>query len=228
MKSQILVAVAIATCSLGVGMYVVYGQRHDKQLVVSDQFSAKTFDLSTVTFLSKKQLEEHLKLYKGYVARRNEIAFKLSEVERSGNVTYTPYRALKIAETFARNGQLLHELYFAQLEGKPTEIGEIFGQALIKDFGSIELFIIDLKAAALASRGWVITAYDLSDKKIHNYVADAHNETIPVNVVPLFITDVYEHAYFMDFGTDRAAYLEKFLSQMNWQIVEERIQLIHQ
>jgi Fe-Mn family superoxide dismutase len=166
-------------------------------------------------------------LYKGYVARRNEIALKLSEVERVGNVTYTPYRALKIAETFARNGQLLHELYFEELEGLPCAMGERFKQALTSDFGSVESFLSDLKAAALASRGWVITAYDLSDKKIHNYVADAHNETIPVNVVPLFITDVYEHAYFLDFGTDRSAYLDKFFSQVNWQVVEDRMLLMH-
>lgn len=228
MKSQILVAISIATCSLGIGMYVVYGQRYDKEIVKLEQFSAKTFDLGAVNFLTKKQLDEHLKLYKGYIARRNEIMVKLREVERSGNVTYTPYRALKIAETFARNGQLLHELYFAQLEGKPCALGELFQKMVVRDFGSEALFFADLKAAALASRGWVITAYDVSDKKIHNFVADAHNETIPVNVLPLFITDVYEHAYFLDFGTDRAAYLDAFLSQVNWQVVEDRMQAISQ
>lgn len=77
-------------------------------------FQAKTFDLTSVEGLSDNQLEQHQKLYQGYVKKRNEIQQSLKTVDRSNvaNITYSPFRALKVAETFALNGSLLHELYF--------------------------------------------------------------------------------------------------------------------
>jgi len=207
----------------------MYGQLADTvNAKAPEVFMARSFNLDTVNFLTKKQLDEHIKLYKGYVARRNEIMHKLNDVEKSGNVTYTPYRALKIAETFARNGQLLHELYFEQLEGKPMPIGSEMEALIVASFGSVDKFYEDLKTAALSSRGWVMTAYDYSDRKLHNFVLDAHNETVPVGVMPVFITDVYEHAYFMDYGTNRAGYIESFLTAINWDVAEQRLKKLIQ
>lgn len=183
-------------------------------------YKEKTFNLSG-SFLSPKQIEEHLKLYKGYVTRRNEIAQKLAQVEKTGNTTYAPYRALKIAETYARNGQLLHELYFEQLE-ESAEMGERLKGLLVQSFGSLDNFFADLKASALSARGWVLTGYDESDGHVHNFVLEAHNETVPVMVLPLLVTDVYEHAYFIDFGTDRTKYFDLYLKALNWAVVERR------
>ena len=37
--------------------------------------------------------------------------------------------------------------------------------------------------------------------------------------VPLIALDVYEHAYFLDYQTDRAAYIEAFLRNLDWGVV---------
>lgn len=90
-----------------------------------------------------------------------------------------------------------------------------------RDFGSVENWIADMAAAGLSARGWVITAYDPADAALHNYSADAHNIGIVAGTVPIIALDVYEHAYFMDYGTNRKGYIEAFFKNLNWKAVDE-------
>ena len=75
----------------------------------------------------------------------------------------------------------------------------------------------------MSARGWVILAYDLNDGRLHNYISDIHNQGIVLGTIPLIVLDMYEHAYFIDFGTDKKSYIDWFLSSINWEIVEERL-----
>ena len=61
--------------------------------------------------------------------------------------------------------------------------------------------------------------YDWDEGRLFNYIGDAQN-TFPVwNATPLVALDVYEHAYFLDYQTDRAAYIEAFLRNLDWGVV---------
>jgi len=188
-------------------------------------FKAHTFEFEKkgVTF-SQSQLDQHVKLYNGYVKKRNEITQNLETVDRSdvANITYSPFRSLKIAQTFAHNGSLLHELYFENL-GQGTEIGKQTAKLLVKNFGSIENFKKDFMDSASCGRGWVLTAYCLDDKTIKNFVLDAHNENVPVLVIPVLAIDIYEHAYMIDYGINRADYLKDIWANIDWDVVEKRV-----
>ena len=92
-----------------------------------------------------------------------------------------------------------------------------------KNWGSVDAFKKDLFNCAQASRGWVMTAYSYYDKRVRNYVLEEHNQTVPVMTMPLLVLDVYEHAYMIDFGINRTAYLDVFWNQINWDSVEQRI-----
>ena len=71
----------------------------------------------------------------------------------------------------------------------------------------------------MAGRGWAWTAYDWDEGRLFNYIGDAQN-TFPVwNATPLVALDVYEHAYFLDFQTDRASYIEAFFNNLDWDVV---------
>ncbi len=71
----------------------------------------------------------------------------------------------------------------------------------------------------MAGRGWAWTAYDWDEGRLFNYVGDAQN-TFPVwNATPLVALDVYEHAYFLDYQTDRASYIEAFFDNLDWDVV---------
>ena len=77
----------------------------------------------------------------------------------------------------------------------------------------------DLKATGIAGRGWAWTAYDWDEGRLFNYIGDAQN-TFPIwNATPLVALDVYEHAYFLDYQTDRASYIEAFFGNLDWDVV---------
>jgi superoxide dismutase, Fe-Mn family len=172
---------------------------------------------------SQEQLDDHKTLYRGYVARRNEIDEGLAAVSHANqNITYSPFRSLKISETFARNGALLHELYFENIKAD-TVMGKHTRAMILKNFDSLDHFKDDLLTCARCARGWAITCYNLDDHRMQNYVLDAHNETVPILTVPLLVLDTYEHAYMIDFGINRALYLDILWNNINWDVVEERI-----
>ncbi len=175
--------------------------------------------------LSDNQISQHKKLYEGYVNKWNEIENSLLSVDRknSAGITYSAFRSLKIAETFARNGALLHELYFQNL-GKGTKPGKRTTQLMEEQFGSWQAFINDATDCALCARGWVLTCFNLDSNTVTNYVLEAHNETLPVLALPLLVIDVYEHAYMIDFGIKRADYVKVLWDNINWDVVELRVQ----
>jgi Fe-Mn family superoxide dismutase len=210
--------------SLGPQMDLLSKDLPQATFPVPATFQAKRFDFSEVTGLSNSQLSQHVTLYQGYVKKRNEIAASLRTVDRTNvaGITYSPYRGLKVAETFAFNGTILHELYFQNL-GTGTQMGPETKQLLIKNFGSIANFKKDVIDAASCARGWVLTCYSIDDGKLYNFLLDAHNETVPVLVLPILVIDTYEHAYMIDFGIDRAQYLKTIWENINWDVVEMRI-----
>ncbi len=174
--------------------------------------------------ISRATIEAHYKLYQGYVAKRNEILGKLAGVDlTSANQTYSELRALKVDLTFAIGGIKNHELYFEHLGGSGGDPRGRFGELVRRDFGSAADWKADLKATAMAGRGWAWTAYDWDEGRLMNYIGDAQN-TFPVwNATPLVGLDVYEHAYFLDYQVARAKYIDAWFNNVDWDAVNARL-----
>lgn len=175
--------------------------------------------------ISENQIDQHYSvLYKGYVNKINEIRSKLETADRSkANQTYSEFRALKIEESFALDGAKLHELYFDNLGGKGGKAGGKVAQLLDRDFGSYEAWETDFKACGTAARGWVVLAYDWHDLKLHNYCCDAHNQGGIWGASPVLVLDTYEHAYMIDYGVKRPPYLDAFMKNVDWDVVNQRL-----
>jgi Fe-Mn family superoxide dismutase len=172
--------------------------------------------------ISRASIEAHYKLYQGYVSKRNEILGKLDGVDlASANQTYSELRSLKLDLTFAIGGIKNHEIYFEHLGGAGGEPAGIFGNLVKRDFGSAADWRADLKATGMAGRGWAWTAYDWDEGRLFNYLGDAQNAFPVWNATPLVALDVYEHAYFVDFGTDRAGYIEAFFANLDFDVVND-------
>ena len=170
--------------------------------------------------ISRASIEAHYKLYQGYVAKRNEILGKLGSAELAdANQVYSDVRALKVDLTFAIGGIKNHEIYFEHLGGDGGDPDGAARDLIVRFFGSVRDWRNDLKATGMAARGWAWTAYDWDERRLFNYVGDAQN-TFPVwNATPLVALDVYEHAYFLDYQTDRASYIDAFFSNLDWRVV---------
>lgn len=175
--------------------------------------------------ISDKTHEEHLKLYTGYVNKSNALLAALEELGTPdptdatvANQIASTLRNLKVDLTFALGGLKNHELYFQILGGNGEPTGKI-AELIERDFGSYENFKRDLKATGIAARGWAWTGIDHETGKLFNYIGDAQN-TYPVwGVTPLIGLDVYEHAYYADFYTARAGYIDEFLKFVDFEAV---------
>ena len=134
---------------------------------------------------------------------------------------YSEFRALKVDLSFAIGGIKNHEIYFAHLGGEGGDPSGAIDGLIKRDFGSVEKWRDDLRATGMAGRGWAWTAYDWDESRLFNYVGDAQN-TYPIwNATPLVALDVYEHAYFLDYQTDRASYIEAFFNNLDWDVVND-------
>jgi Fe-Mn family superoxide dismutase len=187
--------------------------------ITARELKPELFELDGI---SRASVEAHYKLYEGYVNKRNEILGKLAGVDlASANQVYSEIRALKVELSFAIGGIKNHEIYFEHLGGDGGDPDGLIGQLIARDFGSAAAWRADLKASGMAGRGWAWTAYDWDEGRLFNYVGDAQN-TYPIwNATPLVALDVYEHAYFLDYQTDRGAYIDAFFDNLDWATIDD-------
>jgi Fe-Mn family superoxide dismutase len=175
--------------------------------------------------ISLRTMEEHYKLYQGYVNKTNEIMEKLETVDRgSANQIYSELRGLKVDLSFAIGGVKNHEIYFSHLGGKGGQPSGKTMSLITRDFGAYDKWLEDFKATGIAARGWVWLAWDHDWQRLVTVLGDAQN-TFPIwNATPVLALDTYEHAYFIDYGVARAKYIEAFFGNLDWGVVEESLQ----
>jgi superoxide dismutase, Fe-Mn family len=167
--------------------------------------------------MSSRQINEHLGLYRKYVISLN----KTQETEKKTGITHDTL----INKGFAYGGTLLHELYFGNLSSKPAQLNyqSLLMQAIERDYGAYEGLINNFKEAGLNARGWAIFGLNLFDGKLNIYGMDSHNEGSALMFIwPIIVLDVYEHAYMIDHGTNKTAYLDNFMKNIDWSIGEAR------
>ena len=163
--------------------------------------------------ISRVSIEAHYTLYREFVAKRNELLGLL------GFADGRSVRELKSELSFAVGGIKNHELYFGHLGGAGGEPDGAIAGLIERDFGSTDAWRDDLKATGMAARGWACTAYDWDSGSLCNWIGDAPNAYPVWHATPLIVLDVDEHAYFLDYRTDRAAYIDAFLANLDWDVV---------
>lgn len=205
---------------------------------MQQSYSAKQFSNSLFSLdgISKKTIEEHLKLYEGYVKKYNEINQALSALTEEdylkANQVYSHIRGLKVELSFAWSGITNHELYFSILENEKGTTGSnpsgTFATQVNRDFESFDKYKMDMKATGISARGWVWTCWNSVEKRLINYLGDSQNTYLTWYTIPLVALDTYEHAYFIDQGTNRGAYIDAFFKNINWDLVEQNFSSVTQ
>lgn len=101
--------------------------------------------------------------------------------------------------------------------GAPT--GEV-ADLLTRDFGSYDNFVKEWHTNGIGQfgSGWVWLVLDGGKAKI---VKTGNAETpLTTSAKPLLTTDVWEHAYYIDYRNDRAGFLKVFTEKLvNWDFV---------
>lgn len=179
-----------------------------------------------ITVVSRTQFEVHVRLYEGYVNSINKIDEELrqTDTDRSeANTIFGKFRDLKRGETYALNGVILHELYFQNIGGTQSEPDPLTAQKISQDFGCVTDWYEDFIATAKVSRGWAVLAYEQRTGKLRNVSLDSHDLGNIAYYAPVLVLDMYEHAYFLQYADNKAEYINRFMRNINWEIVGERL-----
>ena len=187
---------------------------------------ALPFDPATLCGLSEKLLRSHHQNnYSGAVSRLNAIRAQLSQLD----FAFTPgfvLNGLKREELLASNSMLLHELYFASLGGQGAQPAPGMALALAASFGSLERWRDEFVAMGKAlggGSGWVLLMFHPREGRLTNQWAADHTQTA-AGGVPILALDMYEHAYHLDHGAAAAAYVDAFMTHIDWAAVYARYQ----
>ena len=187
-------------------------------------YETKNFDnLLGVKGFSDQLLQNHFKLYAGYVTNTNKLIEELKRLEKEAKTAMPEYAELKRRFGWEFNGMRLHELYFESMtkSAKPLNKTGVLTQALSK--GSIEAWLEDFKkTGAIRGIGWVILTYDQQTKRLFNLWINEHDVGHLAGCTPLLIMDVFEHAFMIDYGLNRADYIQAFVEAIDFSVVETR------
>lgn len=147
--------------------------------------------------MSSSTIDYHYgKLYKGYVDRFNK-----GEGDRS----------------FNEAGAYLHSIYFGQLRAPSTRkpSGVILGliQRNHKDYTEFKKAFKEA-AMKVQGSGWVYLSKSGQIKTIHNH---AKRTDIAL------LLDMWEHAFNLDYHSDKAKYIDNFWRIIDWDAVNRRL-----
>ena len=192
------------------------------------KFEEKKFNIGILKGISAKNIEEHLKLYAGYVKNANSILEKIPEYEGyAGEDVFALYVVGELHRRFSfeYNGMRNHEVYFQSLSGgaKALNANSELRKAIEAEWGSFDLWLNRFKAAALTRGiGWAMLYYDRQEKRLlMNWVDEQHLGQLQDCALILGL-DMWEHAYVYDYPTsEKKKYVEAFFDNLNWEEIEE-------
>jgi len=191
-------------------------------------YSSKTFNLSTLTGLSEKQIKAHLALYEGYVKHVNLIMGKIKELKEA-DVEGNAYLIAELRRRFAFefDGMRMHEYYFEQFEGSQTSltIGGAFGKAIAEKYGEQGLVAHIKEVAGSRGIGWVVLYSDPVAKTLHTVFVNDHEMGALAGLPIVLALDLWEHAYMVDYvPAEKKNYIDAFFANLNWSVVEKRFE----
>ena len=174
---------------------------------------------------SNQSLETHFALYGGYVENTNKLSQALEDLREKGMTATPEYAELKRRFGWEFNGMRLHDYYFESFggNGKIEKDSQLY-QKISENFGSFEAWREDFAATAkMRGIGWAILYQDQTTGRLFNFWVNEHDAGHPAGLNLILNLDVFEHAYMLDYGKDRAPYIEAFMNSLRWDELEKRL-----
>lgn len=195
-------------------------------------YEAKDFsDLIGMPGFSEKLLTTHFKLYEGYVKNTNKCLDIFKEARQEGNFTDPKMAEVRRRFGWEFNGMRLHEVYFGNLivEGSELEDGSPLSEQINKDFGSFDNWKKEFSGiGGMRGIGWASLQYDPQVGRLFNTWIGEHNAGHIATGIPIMLLDVFEHAFIIDYGTDKNAYMDAFFQNACWQTANERFKVVQE
>ena len=193
-------------------------------------FTPKIFNIPELKGISAKNIEEHLKLYAGYVKNSNFVREKIAEYmadyEKNAYVIAELHRRF----SFEFNGMRNHEFYFKSLEGgaKSLPDNSLLKEAIKKDISGFDEFIDTFKKIAMTRGvGWAVLSFDKNtDQLIVSWIDEQHLGQLN-GLQWILGIDMWEHAFVYDYPTsEKKKYVDAFFANLNWEVIEENFKKV--
>lgn len=190
-----------------------------------ETYQEQKFDIPQLKGISEKNIEEHLKLYAGYVKHTNLILEKISELSKDRETNTYLIGELRRRLGFEFDGMRNHEYYFKSFEKGPQSLSEksALRDALANEFGDLENWLKEFKhMAATRGVGWAMLYYDKKNDKLINAWIDEQQLGHLTGLSPILALDMWEHSYVADYQpSGKKQYIEDFFENLNWEIIEK-------
>jgi Fe-Mn family superoxide dismutase len=172
-------------------------------------------------------LTNHFKLYEGYVNNTNKLFDELNNLLKQDKTNSPEYAELTRRFGWEFNGMRLHELYFENISNATSNIANdcpLLVEKINGDYGSVDIWKKDFTAVgSIRGIGWAMFYYDKKYDRLFNAWIDEHNTGHLSQAVPLVVMDVFEHAYYEDYGLNRPEYIKTFLNLIDWKVINQRL-----
>lgn len=194
-----------------------------------NQYTEQKFNIPELKGISIRTIEEHLKLYSGYVKHTNLILQKISDLsqtpEEETNNIYI-IGELKRRLGFEFGGMRNHENYFEQFEGGSVanNIESDLYKKIVETWGSYDKWLSEFKTLAMTRGiGWAFLYLDeKTGNLINTWVGEQHEGHL-TGLKPILALDMWEHSYMLDVvPSEKKKYIESFFENVNWGVVEGR------
>jgi Fe-Mn family superoxide dismutase len=185
--------------------------------------------LKGLSGISDTLLQDHFKLYEGYVKNVNELTGQLEEILKEGKAKATNPAFAEMTRRlgFEYGGMVLHELYFGNVRAEPDPVNKTgpLAQALAQNFGSFEAWLDDFKAiAGMRGVGWAIAYQNPENRLVSNHWITLHEDGHPPGFKPIVVMDAWEHAFVPDYKpTERSKYVDAYFKNLDWRACEARL-----
>lgn len=188
------------------------------------KYEPKEFTIPELKGISQTTIQEHLGLYKGYVKNMNHVQDILADTTIDA---YAKSEARR-RQSFEYNGMKNHEYYFAALQGGAQDISPDSKLALKirEEWGSIDAWKEAFTSLAKTRGvGWAMLMYDTETGTILNNWVDEQHLGHLIGAQPILCMDMWEHSFVADYQpSGKGQYIEDYLSQINWGVIEENFE----
>lgn len=189
----------------------------EKQFNLPSEFQGK---------LSRTSVDEHLKLYSGYVKHTNYILKTIAKL-RQEDPEANKYEIGELRRRlgFEFDGMRNHEYYFSALEEGPSELGSdgALRAQIEKQWGSFDKWQAEFQQLATTRGvGWAVLYYDDQADRLLNAWIDEQQLGHLTGLKPVLMLDMWEHSFVYDYQpSGKGQYVEDFFANLNWTVVEE-------
>ena len=189
------------------------------------KFEEMKFNIGELKGISTKNIEEHLKLYAGYVNQANLVLEKINELSENAEVNMDILSGLQKRFGFEYNGIRNHEVYFSSLSGNANILKEKskLRETISSEWGSFEKWLALFKVIATTRGiGWAMLYFDKKENRPFNAWIDEQHLGQLQDCTPIIALDMWEHAYLFDYvPSEKKKYIEAFFENLNWENIEK-------